>query len=258
MIRYVDAIEYVRQIEGGKTDPCIVVAEANDGSPVEVVLKLASACERGGGGLAAEVIAACLAAKLGLPVQEPFIVTLSEEWKASLPARIRHRFLDNEIAFGSKFLFPQWPTWSVQNKLSDRMVQTAAAVFAFDAMIENHDRRETNSNCLVRGEEIRIIDHELAWVSLLFRKRPWELGALPLAGGDGTHVFHRELISRHINRVEIEDAWSGLQDDDILAYGAAVPPAWRVGGVVEDILTKIRDARDNLAGCLDEVERVLR
>lgn len=257
LIRQVEAVEYVRQVGGGKTDPSIVVAEAPDGSSVEVVLKLASACERGAAALAAELIAACLAGSLGLPIQEPLIVSLSPEWKASLPLGIRGRFAQNDLAFGSKLLFPQWPTWAVQNRLTAPMVQTAASVFAFDSMIENHDRREGNSNCLVRGEELRIIDHELAWVTLLFAKKPWELGCLKGIGENGTHIFHRELLARAFDRHAIERAWTGLHDDDIIAYGHAVPPQWRVGNVVDDILRKIRDARDNVAGCLNEVERVL-
>jgi len=43
------------------------------------------------------------------------------------------------------------------------LVQTAAEVLVFDAIVQNPDRRADNPNCLVRGDEIRIIDHELAF-----------------------------------------------------------------------------------------------
>lgn len=44
---------------------------------------------------------------------------------------------------------------------------TAAGVLLFDAIIQNPDRRDENPNCLVQGNELRMIDHELAFAHRL-------------------------------------------------------------------------------------------
>lgn len=138
------------------------------------------------------------------------------------------------------------------------MIDMAARVFAFDLFIDNHDRSETNANCLVRGNQIRIIDHELAWTPLLFApKHPWLLGAFQSYTQPGNHIFRRELSAEMIDRASIKAAWCSLHDDDIEAYGAAVPDEWRDQEFISGILSKIRDVRDNIDGCLDEFERIL-
>jgi hypothetical protein len=43
------------------------------------------------------------------------------------------------------------------------MLPVAAAIFVFDAIVQNADRRVDNANCLVKGNEIRIIDHEMTF-----------------------------------------------------------------------------------------------
>ena len=43
------------------------------------------------------------------------------------------------------------------------MLPVALGTFVFDAVIENPDRRPGNPNCLIAGQDIRLIDHELAF-----------------------------------------------------------------------------------------------
>lgn len=260
MLRQLEAVQYVAKIGSGKTEPAIIVGETPDGETIEVVGKLASACERKGNALAIEVIAACLAGSLGLPVPEPFILTISPEWKATLPFEYASKITAGDtLAFGSKLVWPQWPTWTMGHKVTEKMAQTAAGIFAFDAFVDNVDRREGNSNCLVSGDDLKIFDHELAWPPpLLFAKKPWMPEGLSSIAQPGNHIFRNELRARPIDRAAIRSAWAGLQDADITAYGAAIPAHWRDDAFINDVLQKIRDVRDNIDGCMDEFERVLK
>lgn len=260
MLRNLEAVQYIRKIGSGKTEPAIIVGETAEGEAIEVVAKLASACERKGNALANEVIGACLAYSLGLPIPEPFILSISPEWKATLPLEYASKVTAGDtLAFGSKLVWPQWPTWTQGHLISEKMTQTAAGIFAFDAFVDNVDRRQDNSNCLVSGDELRIFDHELAWPpALLFAKKPWVLDGLSSISQPGNHIFRQDLRARPIDTKAIRDVWAGLQDSDISAYGAAVPAEWKDAAFVDGVLQQIRDVRDNIDGCMTEFERVLK
>jgi len=259
MLKRIEAIQYIRDAGSGRTQPVLAVAEDAGEVAVDVVLKFASACDMGTNSLAVEVIAACLAGTLGLPVPEPFLVDISPEWRGSLPPAVRLRLSDyDNLAFGSKLVYPQWPAWTAANRLSPRMVQVAAEVLAFDGFIENMDRRDGNPNCLVSGDEIRIIDHELAFPRVLLGPKPWALGGLQSFVQPGHHIFRRELVAKAVDHASISAKWSSLHDYEIDEYGAAVPAEWRDDAFINDILNKIRQVRDNIGGCMMELDRILR
>jgi hypothetical protein len=260
VLRRLEAVQYIRDVGSGKTEPVVAAAEDAVGDVHEVVLKFASRCDLGTKALAVEVIAACLAGSIGLPIPEPFLVDLSPDWRATLPPDIRRRVSEfDSLAFGSKLISPQWPAWTVANRLSPAMVQTAAEIFAFDAFAENADRREGNPNCLVSGDQIRIFDHEMAFPRVVLGPKPWSVGGMKhLAEPPGRHIFQTQLVGLAIDHASIQAKWAALRDEDIDEYGAAVPAEWYEAGFVGDILTKIRQVRDNLTGCMAELERILR
>lgn len=94
------------------------------------------------------------------------------------------------------------------------MLPTAAAIFVFDAIIQNVDRRADNPNCLVKGNEIRIIDHEMAFTHRLVLgwRPPWTPGSLKDLEKPGFHIFRDQLRRRAIDLSAIRDAWSALSD----------------------------------------------
>lgn len=258
MLRTLEAVQYVKDVGSGRTQPIVVAAEADDGNVIEVVLKFSSSCDMGTNSLSVEIIAACLAAALDLPIPEPFVVSIPADWRECLPPAVRGRFSEfDNLAFGSRLVWPQWPAWTAANRLSPRMVQTAAEILAFDGFIENVDRRDGNPNCLVSGDNLRIFDHELAFPRGLIGLKPWALGGMGSFTEPGKHIFRRELLSQHINHHAIRARWSDLRDADIDAYGAAVPNGWRDEVFIADILNKIRQVRDNIDGCMTELDRIL-
>ena len=68
MLTRVVAIEFSRPTDSGRTFPSHLVCEKSNGDAVEVVAKFSAGCDEGVVDLAREVISACLAADLGLPV----------------------------------------------------------------------------------------------------------------------------------------------------------------------------------------------
>ncbi|WP_440981748.1 HipA family kinase [Shinella sumterensis] len=252
----------MRPMKNGKTGPALVLCQKTSGDEMEVVVKCSIGCEQKEASLAAEVIGACLAADLGLPIPEPFLVELDPNFIGSIPD-VEHRdrmAMSNFVAFGSKHVTGQYSAWTNGNLISEGMLPNAAAVFAFDAIIQNPDRRDGNPNCLVRGDEIRIIDHELAFAHglILFWKAPWVLGGLQNLETPGLHIFRAGLMGRAIDYTPIRKAWIDLSDARISEYGNAVPTEWGVATKsVASALQLIKDARDNIDACITEIQRVL-
>lgn len=69
----------------GKTRPCLVTYEADDGAEVDLIVKFRAGCGRKDVALATEAICAMLAGDLGLPIPEPFVVKVSPDFAASIP-----------------------------------------------------------------------------------------------------------------------------------------------------------------------------
>jgi len=258
----VTPIEFVRPMHAGKTNPLLIVCETADGGTVEVVAKLSIGCEEGVTGLAREVVAACLARDLGLPIPEPFLIEISAEWTAALrdTAQQSRIAASSPIAFGSTHLTGQYAVWHSGNRISPTMLPTAAAIFVFDGIIQNPDRREGNPNCLVKGDELRIFDHELTFMHgrVVGWQAPWDLGGLGVMQNPGFHIFREQLRHRGIDFDAIRSAWESLSDARIGAYLRAVPDEWAAAiGVVQSAQSLIGNARDNMDGCIVEVQRVL-
>lgn len=143
------------------------------------------------------------------------------------------------------------------------MLPMAAGIFVFDGIIQNPDRRSVNPNCLVRGDELRIFDHELAFSHDLPRigqpwTRPWVLGGLKSLETNGNHIFRAGLKGRSIDFGSIRAAWQGLSDAHIADYEGELPAEWTdVARAAASAAKLIRDARDNIDAVLQEVKRVL-
>lgn len=115
--------------------------------------------------MANESLAACLAGDLGLPINEPFLVELDPAWVAAISDHETQKMLERSspVAFASKSAGPQWRIWSAADRITGAREAAALEILAFDASIENDDRKPSNPNCLVKGDALRIIDHELAF-----------------------------------------------------------------------------------------------
>lgn len=134
--------------------------------------------------------------------------------------------------------------------------------FAFDAVVENPDRRPRNPNCLVSGDEIFLIDHELAFTpSHVAQKPPWELGGLQYLKDNEKHIFRRQLVgkSKTLDFKTLRNQWTGLEEGYIAKCRAAIPQEWLGGqAVAEQAITQVRQAKENIDGVIDELRRVLR
>lgn len=262
MLTRVTAAEFARPATNGRTKPILLGCTDPTGDEFEVFAKLSARCEQGAVHLAREAIAACLAGDLGLPVPQPFLVDLPSAWVAAVPdAQIRGAMAASlPVAFGSRLVGPQFATWNPGINLRSETVPTALGIFVFDAIVQNDDRRDGNANCLVLGEHLRIIDHELAFAHRLIIgwQPPWQLGGLQRLVNPGAHIFRDKLRRAVLDFGPIRAAWAALSDGRIEGYASALPAEWASAAAdAAAAIRLIKDARDHIDGCLNEIKRVL-
>lgn len=255
-------IAFDRAMGNGRTKPALLVCETPAGEEVEVVAKFSAYCDQGVTNLAREVIAACLAGDLGLPIPTPYLLDITPTWAASVTdAAIRTNIQRSApVAFGSSFAGAQFSAWNDGTTLRPAMVPLALATFVFDAIIQNPDRRSSNPNCLVRGDTFRIFDHELAFAhGLIFGwKPPWTPGSLQLLEQPGFHIFRRKLRGEALDFTPVRESWKQLSDSRIDGYAATVPGEWaQAAADVAGAIALIKSARDQIDACIVEIQRVL-
>ena len=233
----------------------------DDDDALEVVVKLSAGCERAETSLAMEMVSALLAGDLGIPLPQPYFLEMDAEVLASIPDREWAALASrsNTLAFGSKLLPAAFNAWTPGTVPVGRMTADAAGALLFDIAIDNVDRRGTNPNCLVRGDDLRIIDHELAFPPYLFGARPpWEVGSLQYMASSGTHIFRDALYRRPVDWVPIAAAWKALADPHLDDYGTCLPVEWAAATPqVANAIDKIKRVRDNIDACVVEVQRLL-
>ena len=262
MIAFGAAVRYDGESGAGRNRPLRVVVETDDGAEHEVFLKPSGRPELSVAGLAHEALAACIAGRVGLPVCRPLLVELSPAWIASIPNDEVRQMLEisNPIAFGSTAAGVGWRQWSSEDILTAARRQTALEVFAFDSFIENPDRKPSNPNLLVKGDQFRIIDHELAlFVRGIFpQPSPWRVGYLDYMMQPDRHVFAARLRGSPLDLDVVRAAWSSLSDDELADYEASLPGQWaEAGESVTAALTHVRAVRDRIDECLVEIGRAL-
>lgn len=265
-IEQVEAIQFHKVFTSGRTSPLLLTCEKNDESTVDTVVKFATGGECTTSSLCAELIAAQLATDLQIPAPTPLLVYWGQAFTDSLEHKEARQTVQasSPPAFGSTLLTDGFTTWPTGSKLvGDTARQMALSIFFFDAMIGNSDRGGMKPNILARGDSFRLIDHEMAFQDfrlLVKPAQPWALGGLNGLVSPGAHIFAAEL-AKHLGELDfapVRAAWSALSDDQIEAYEAALPPEWttdrRLAGFA---VTRIKECRDNIDGCVTECRRAL-
>ena len=262
MITRAFATRYDRRAEAGRNNPLRVTVETPDGEEHEVFLKASGAPELSVAGLAAETLAACIAGRLGLPVCRPFLVEISAAWIATVEDVAAREMLSrsNGVAFGSTAAGKDWRPWSSDDGVTAARRQAALEILAFDAFIENPDRKPSNPNLLVKGDDFRIIDHELSLrvMGIFPRPEPWRVGYLNLLARADGHVFHGRIKATDVDLPAVRAAWLTLSDDCLSDYEASLPMEWNeAAGMVQAALSHVRTVRDRIDDCLTEIGRIL-
>lgn len=262
MLQRRTVVRFHDQVEHSRTQPSLVFCEDEEGEETEFFLKLVNSGERRAIGLACEIMAAQFATDLGLPIPEACLLEVTPEFVSTLQLpkvaesfkrSIGRNFGSTKAPAGFSVVLPQ-RTPPVEQR------QTAAEIFAFDAMIQNADRRTNNPNCLTNGGKYTIIDHELAFDfvggAVIGWKPPWGGGNLRFLHN---HIFFQALQRAPMNFDRLAGAFEALPEERIKSYTSSIPLEWEGGqDAAQEVLSYLLRLRMNIPATLEAIHGVLR
>lgn len=254
----VTAVEYREELATGSTRPLVLLCESPTGEAQDYVVKLRSSSKTGPFGLASEWLCSGLASSLNLSIPSPAVVEIVPEFANSVPNdAIRARLLENlGPNFGSVFWSGGYSTWPRGRPLSRQLRPVAADILCFDVFIQNLDRRPEKPNVLWRGEEIAVVDHELAFPFpfLVGCNEPW---TDPFVAGIRQHVFFSSLKGNLDSLDRFQGAVESITDRDLGSLFQDLPGEWCLDGKVDQVREYLPRRRDNAESWLDSVRREL-
>ncbi len=214
MVSEVKAVTFVKALRHGRTCPCLMLCEDDDGNVLEVVVKLRTGNECSPTGLTCELLASLLALDLDLPVPAPYIVLVDTDFHTGISdATLAERFRSSEGPnFGCRHLGVGFTTWPQLRSIPASLMQDAADVFAFDLIIQNPDRRREKPNLLRKGDDLAIFDHEMAFsflYALAPNEYPWEGKGMNYAKD---HIFFNDLKGKELSWDRLQGALEAVDD----------------------------------------------
>lgn len=254
------ASTYTRRMTSGRTKPAVFLCEDLDGNSAgEFVVKLRGGIDAGVVGLTCELLSSLLAAELGLQTPNPAIVEIDPAIGGLLGPRDSEmaRIIRNSggLNFGSEVLVGGYGVWPIDKGVPASLKPLAGDIFSFDALTQNPDRKTNNPNCLWKGEDIFLIDHELAFSFLYQIGEPADPWSLHGKAGDflNEHVFYRELKGQEIDLARFQGAFEAISDGDLAAIFDQIPREWNNDSIPK-ISNQLRSVRDHAADFVKQVK----
>jgi hypothetical protein len=254
-----NASALIRELSSGRTKPCLFHCEYdNIELGAEYVVKLKAGIDSKETGLASELIASQLAIFLDIPTPEPAIINLDP----SLADIISDPVLSQKIRdsaganFGSKYISPGFETWPVGKSIPSSLKQLALEIFAFDALIQNPDRRIDKPNILWKKDELYILDHELGFsfiFNVLPSGQPWQISNLEFIQ---KHLFYLPLKAQPVDLDRFIGAMEGLKDEKLDSIIQNIPNAWH-NIHASKIRNHLSEVSRHINEFVDEIRRVL-
>lgn len=249
-----------RELKSGRTKPLLLGCTDTKGNAAgDFVVKLSGAMDTRDRGPACEVIAVYLANFFGISHAEPAAVTIHPDLAAWLSNRRSELKGVLKSSPGPNFgtrLLTDVTIWPTGQEIPPAMLGAASAIFTFDALISNDDRRMTNPNVLTRGSEMFVIDHEAAFSFLYLiggRKPKLDINQRKSLR---EHVFFYQLRKKAIDLSPFIARLADLTDKDLEKIFSGIPNEWRHDDI-QIIDTHLQFYRENCAAFERQILEVL-
>lgn len=264
-ILHLTATQFLQPMGTGRTHPVLLGAEDADGNIFEVVVKLRGP-EMSAKAQIAELLAAPLADLLGIDVPQAAVVNVPDGFDEIVPPPYAAAVRGSTGAdFGSVHLGTSFTTWAVGRVPVGVQRDQAAAIFAFDLLVQNPDRRAVNPNLWTRSDRLGVYDHEQAFSFLHLPiiggpPRPWVMANQPAAFRFmENHIFYPALRGGRLDLGPFEAKLGALSNEAIGGLLEPVPAEWRQGhDLCERTADYLREAREEKTAFLNFVKHLLR
>lgn len=193
-------------MESGTTQPMrIRGVDVETGSRDHFVVKFRNGNRMSEKACAFELIGAWMAMELDIPVVEPVLVNIGEEFTSTILGKPGYTSAIKSVGinFGSRYREGYSMLVKSPSIVPNTMESMARNIFTFDQFISNADRSHNPAqkpNVLSDGNQYLILDHEMAFsflslLSFLRNKTPWLLGPSENEMLIG-HIFYPYLRQR--------------------------------------------------------------
>lgn len=267
----VEASEFLGRATTGRSQPMLCACYDSDGRSYSVYVKYAGFHEDlTTDHLVGELISNLFAKDLGLPVAEPCLVTIDQDFLHTVPDETLRKALAGVplVAFGSVQLSPA-RRWNTSDLVRRNQLADAASLYLFDTLVENTDRGNGNPNLLMSGLSFKIIDFGHSFQRCHYgqvyaeTRMPWQLGGVGNHyPGTLQHIMYpssKRLSADELAKVidAFTTALEDLTDDRIMAYVEKVPPDWNQVTAMK-IIDYLVSARKNSSSFINQVRGVLK
>lgn len=231
VIPLLSASRWIGFKSSGRTSPAVIACDLPGGGEIECVVKLGGHKESTAHQPVCETVAALLAMDLGLPIAEPVLVDISVDFThKAIPhtepdARTR---CENALgfAFATKHLPPGYSLPPAGKQPSRKLLPLLAELYAFDGLIQNADRTVSNPNCLIKGDNLHIFDHDQAFGFLLDL-----FGPQPVEKVESYPFLKKHMAYNFLDRdrsvfERLEGAWEAITPTIVCGYKELLPDAW--------------------------------
>jgi hypothetical protein len=256
-IKTVEARQFRRLLKSGRTTPLLFECEDSvTGQKEEYVVKLKHSLDRRDRGLICELVSSLLAQTIGLNTPSVALVHLDKQMASLIDVLSRDK-IDKSVGlnFGSRLLSGGYLNLPNDYALPNNMEQAAAEIIVFDALIQNPDRRAGKPNMFIKGNEIYIFDHELAFsfLELIGSKgNPWEQSAFTSCVRG--HFFYRQLKGRTLILDKVMQGIKNMSDGFLSDIQSGIPEEWQDKGI-EQIFDHLRAIVKNADSFIEGVRR---
>ena len=260
MLKRLTATQFIQVMTTGRTSPLLCGCSNQNGAPVgEFVVKLLGRPDNGGYGALFEIVASRLAKHFGILVPEAAVVEVTTDFAQllsdSLPALVPAIKASVGPNFGTRVISPM-STWFVGRVIPEAMFADAAKIFAFDALIQNVDRRTEKPNLFTQGDNLYVYDHENSF-SFLFAlgvdSKPWILERDTYLDN---HPFYSRLKSKKLDLDDFKERLTGLTDNALLKIRREIPDEW-IHEYLNRIESHLTEAREHADEFVEQVTRRL-
>jgi hypothetical protein len=241
----------------GKTKPLLVTVADKDGGHRECVIKLNARLTVPPLEHLCEFVAWALGSLLGIVMPRAFAVEITAEFARACPSPIREVLLSSVgQCFGSEYIPGTMPV--PQSNMASDLRPAASRLLAFDAFIQNPDRRTEKPNHFSSREGLLAFDHGDAFAFLWpLIGRTVDPALDPCLDIVKKHFYYAPLKGHLGPLKSFREAIRRLENETLDMIGESVPQEWTVGrasGKVSAILDTLRRRRDGIDIWLDQVE----
>lgn len=255
------ALAKTKDLTSGSTKPILVVGVCKKtGNTDSYVVKLVGGERMTPSACCRELISALIAMELDLNIPDPAIIEITQDFANTVDDGSIKNIVNKSIGknFGSKYIDGHFIL--LENvKLTPGQYARAVQIFSFDILISNCDRRKDKSNMLVKGDEIIIIDHEMAFGFILelfyYNPTPWKLRPQD-DHWIKNHYFYKSLLGNEHNFDTFVDKLSSLDESFWNKLYQLIPDEWK-GDHVDQIKNYLSLLVQNKTEFKAELKRIL-